>query len=130
MVPVSDEEKIAELERQISQLREQLTTDELTKILNRKGLTDILKPWIREVAYQLANPNRRKTLTVRAFSLIFVDLDHFKKVNDVYGHQAGDVALKTVARILKDNVREVDIVGRYGGEEMVIGLIGANINDA
>ena len=128
-VVASSEEQIADLQRQISVLREQLTTDELTKILNRKGLIEILKPWTREVAYQLANPNRRKTLFVRALSLIFIDIDHFKKVNDTYGHQAGDVALKTVARILKENVREVDIVGRYGGEEMVIGLIGANLHD-
>ncbi|MEK9167367.1 MAG: GGDEF domain-containing protein [Patescibacteria group bacterium] len=130
MMPTKDEQRIVELEQEITKLRSQLTTDELTQILNRKGLIEILKPWAREVAYQLANPDRRKALIVRALSLVFVDVDHFKNVNDTYGHQAGDLALKTIAKILRENVREIDIVGRYGGEEMVIGLIGANLQDA
>jgi len=124
------EQKIQELEKKISQLREQLITDELTKILNRKGLMEILRPWVREVAYQLANPDRRKALIVRALSLVFVDVDHFKKINDTYGHQAGDMALKTISRVLKENVREIDIIGRYGGEEIILGLIGANLKDS
>ena len=130
MMPTKDEQRIVELEQEITKLRSQLTTDELTQILNRKGLIEILKPWAREVAYQLANPDRRKALIVRALSLVFVDVDHFKNVNDTYGHQAGDLALKTIAKILRENVREIDIVGRYGGEELVIGLIGANLQDA
>lgn len=130
MKAVSDEQRIVELEQEITKLRSQLTTDELTKILNRKGLIEILKPWAREVAYQLANPDRRKALIVRALSLVFVDIDRFKGINDRYGHQAGDLALKTVAKILKENVREIDIVGRYGGEEIVLGLIGANLGDS
>jgi len=125
-----NEARIVELETQIARLREQLITDELTKILNRKGLMELLKPWAREVGFQLNNTDRRKALVVRALSLVFVDIDHFKKVNDTYGHQAGDVALKNIAKILRENVREVDIVGRYGGEEMIIGLIGANSEDA
>ena len=130
MAEIKNEQRIAELEREISQLKSRLTTDELTKILNRRGLIEILRPWAREVAYQLANPDRRKALIVRALSLVFADIDHFKKVNDTYGHLAGDLALKSVAKILRENVREIDIVGRYGGEEMVIGLIGANQNDS
>lgn len=126
---VSDEQRIVELEQEITKLKSQLTTDELTKILNRKGLIELLRPWAREVAYQLANPDRRKALIVRALSLVFVDIDHFKKINDTFGHQAGDLALKTIAKILKENVREIDIVGRYGGEEIVLGLIGANLSD-
>ncbi|MDP3992722.1 MAG: GGDEF domain-containing protein [bacterium] len=130
MAEINNEQRIIELEREISQLKNRLTTDELTKILNRRGLIEILRPWAREVAYQLANPDRRKALIVRALSLVFADIDHFKKVNDTYGHLAGDLALKSVAKILRENVREIDIVGRYGGEEMVIGLIGANLNDS
>lgn len=130
MAEIKNEQRIIELEREISQLKSRLTTDELTKILNRRGLIEILRPWAREVAYQLANPDRRKALIVRALSLVFADIDHFKKVNDTYGHLAGDLALKSVAKILRENVREIDIVGRYGGEEMVIGLIGANLNDS
>ncbi len=129
MATIKDRQQIIKLERQVTQLRELLITDELTKILNRKGLMEILKPWVREVCYQLANPNRRKTLVVRALSLVFIDIDHFKKINDTYGHQAGDLVLKTVAKILTENIRAIDIAGRYGGEEIILGLIGANIDD-
>lgn len=55
-------------------------------------------------------------------ALIMLDFDHFKKVNDEYGHQAGDIALKTLARVLKDVVRKEDFVYRYGGEEFCIVL--------
>jgi diguanylate cyclase (GGDEF)-like protein len=54
-----------------------------------------------------------------AFSLLMIDVDNFKKVNDEYGHPAGDSVLKELARIIKDTVRTVDVVGRYGGEEFV-----------
>jgi diguanylate cyclase (GGDEF)-like protein len=53
-------------------------------------------------------------------SLIILDIDHFKNVNDEYGHQAGDVILKELSRLLKKCVREIDLVARYGGEEFVI----------
>ncbi len=54
-----------------------------------------------------------------AFSLLMIDVDNFKKVNDEYGHPAGDAVLKELARIIKETVRTVDVVGRYGGEEFV-----------
>ncbi len=130
MVGLNNEERILELERQISSLREQLITDELTRILNRKGLMTMLKPLVGEVTFQLNNPERRKNVIIRALSLVFIDIDHFKAVNDTYGHQAGDLVLKTVTKILRDSVREIDVVGRYGGEELIVGLVGAGPKDA
>jgi len=130
MATTKDEKRILELEQQIGQLQELLVTDELTKILNRKGLMAVLKPWSNEVSYHLDNPDRRKMPIVRSLSLIITDVDHFKKVNDTYGHQAGDFVLITVAKILRDNVRDIDIVGRYGGEEFILGLIDANSTNA
>ena len=55
-------------------------------------------------------------------SLLMIDLDHFKLCNDTYGHLVGDIALKEIAKIMKEHVRQVDLVGRYGGEEFVIAL--------
>lgn len=63
-------------------------------------------------------------------SLIMVDIDHFKKVNDTYGHPVGDKVLKSLARLLERNTRETDLVARYGGEEFVIVLPGARYEDA
>ncbi|MEA3307059.1 MAG: sensor domain-containing diguanylate cyclase, partial [Elusimicrobiota bacterium] len=64
------------------------------------------------------------------FSLLMIDIDHFKKYNDTYGHQAGDSVLKTVSGILKENIREVDFAARYGGEEFAIILTGIGKADA
>jgi diguanylate cyclase (GGDEF)-like protein len=57
-----------------------------------------------------------------SFGLLMVDVDFFKRVNDTYGHPAGDQLLKAIATTLRDGVREVDIVGRFGGEEFVVAL--------
>ena len=56
----------------------------------------------------------------RPVSIILMDIDYFKKINDTYGHQAGDEVLKTVSAILTDNLRQIDVIGRWGGEEFLI----------
>jgi diguanylate cyclase (GGDEF)-like protein len=66
----------------------------------------------------------------RNFSVIMIDIDDFKNVNDVFGHSAGDEALKCLASIIKNNVREVDIKGRYGGDEFIISPIEADVHAA
>jgi len=66
----------------------------------------------------------------RRFSLIMGDIDFFKKVNDSYGHQGGDVVLKGVSKVIKSNLRELDIACRYGGEEFIMMLPGARLDEA
>src|SRR5690606_40596520 len=83
----------------------------LTRLLNRRFLPTILR---REVALQ-AN-------TGRQFAVLMLDLDHFKAINDQYGHEAGDRALQHVAAILVENTRGSDYLFRYGGEEFVVVL--------
>ena len=65
-----------------------------------------------------------------SFSIIMCDVDHFKSVNDRFGHQRGDLILKNTGRIIKESVREADVVGRYGGEEFIILLTETNKKDA
>lgn len=85
------------------------TTDGLTELFNHRYFQE-------QMIMQIANCKRYNS----HFSLILIDIDHFKKFNDVYGHQSGDAVLRQVALKLKKNVRATDIVCRYGGEEMSI----------
>ncbi len=64
------------------------------------------------------------------FSVLMLDIDFFKKINDNYGHATGDLVIKNVARIIRDNVRSNDIYGRYGGEEFIISMPGTKAKDA
>jgi len=63
-------------------------------------------------------------------SLIMFDIDHFKKVNDTYGHQAGDEVIRVTSKALLDTLRETDVAGRYGGEEFGVILVDTNAQDA
>jgi len=83
-------------------------TDPLTSLSNRACLDEIL-PQYFTAAQRQGEP----------LSIIFLDLDYFKKINDTYGHQAGDAVLKAVARVLMREIRKPDIVGRFGGEEFL-----------
>ncbi len=117
---------IQKLKQRIVVLEGQLRTDELTRVLNRRGLMEYLDTIVNEVRFQLKHPERRRFLLIKSFSLVFVDLDYFKKINDTYGHQMGDQVLRQVTALIQDELRGVDIVGRYGGEEIIIGLVGAD----
>ncbi len=124
------ERKLAKLRKRIAQLETELYTDELTRVLNRRGLLAALLPIFNFVAFERDNPGKRKNVVIKHLSVIFADIDHFKKINDTFGHAAGDAALKKVAEILREGTRGMDAVGRWGGEEMVLGLLGADIADA
>lgn len=87
------------------------TTDALTGLQNRRAFEDNLKI-----------EQQRAKRYGKDFSLLLLDIDHFKKVNDTYGHIAGDAALKTLASILEQQTRDIDSVSRFGGEEFVIVL--------
>ena len=94
-------------------------TDPLTKTSNRAAFNDTV---IREM--------KRAERNEQHLSLIFIDVDHFKIINDEYGHECGDLALASVAAWIKDSVRGTDVVFRYGGEEFVVLLASTNIEDA
>lgn len=114
-----------QLEREIRKLRLLVWQDELTKLLNRRGLLAMAEKWLKEVKAGRQEKNRRKN-AFQTLSVIFIDLDHFKKFNDQFGHLAGDRRLKAVASFLTKQVRAADLVARFGGEEFVIFLRGAN----
>jgi diguanylate cyclase (GGDEF)-like protein len=87
----------------------QSTTDELTMILNRRGFLNVLKP--------LSHIAQRSNVAV---TVMLIDIDNFKHVNDAFGHATGDRVLKKVAQTLRENLRASDVLGRYGGEEFIV----------
>jgi len=103
--------------------------DELTKVYNRRGFLENTEKIFKAVVYRKKELERRIGYFV-PLSIIFLDIDNFKKINDKYGHQIGDKALQKVAEVLKARLRESDIIGRLGGEEFVVALIGCDLNSA
>lgn len=94
--------------------------DELERLAVSDGLTGL---WVRRYFLERLHEELRRAARHQfAVAVVLADLDHFKTLNDTYGHLVGDEVLKHVAELLKVNVREIDLVGRYGGEEFVVGL--------
>ena len=120
---VSSGMRILKLEEQLMQARQQMEVlamrDGLTGLFNRRA--------IEEYAESEFNITERKK---HPLSIVMLDIDHFKKVNDRFGHKAGDYALQQVAKILKEDLRSYDRVGRWGGEEFMLILPDTHLDDA
>lgn len=106
-------------QKQARLLRELASHDPLTGIYNRRQFFQLAHR-------ELGRTNRERS----AMSLLILDLDHFKQVNDRFGHVAGDQLLINTARVLSEGLREFDIIARYGGEEFVILLPNTDLNQA
>ncbi|MCD6482473.1 MAG: diguanylate cyclase, partial [Candidatus Izimaplasma sp.] len=100
---------IIENAKTVENIKKQSITDELTKLYNHRYFHDIVGKWISDKTYE-------------KFSIAMIDIDQFKIYNDLYGHLAGDEALKRIAEILSKNAYEDDLLVRYGGEEFVISM--------
>jgi diguanylate cyclase (GGDEF)-like protein len=104
--------KVKELELARERLRQLAITDGLTGLYNHRYLKEHLEQ-------ELLRANRHQLRV----SVAMLDIDHFKKFNDTYGHPAGDAILRTLGRLLKDNIRKIDLAARYGGEEFCLVLV-------
>ncbi|MCD4732825.1 diguanylate cyclase [bacterium] len=101
------------------QLSEMAYTDSLTGLANRRSFMEMLE---RE-----ANRARRYS---RPFSVVMLDIDHFKVYNDTFGHPAGDLALRVTARVIRETIRDTDYPARYGGEEFILLLPEVDADEA
>ncbi len=99
-------------------LEQVATTDFLTKLYNRRYMIERIE---EEKLYNKTNKDAN-------FIILMMDIDHFKNVNDTYGHLAGDEVLKAVAGKISNNVRNIDLVSRWGGEEMLVVLLNTSMD--
>ncbi|MDO8424277.1 MAG: GGDEF domain-containing protein [bacterium] len=117
-------EKIAELEQTVRTLKEDLIHDTLTGLKTRAFFEQ--EAGVRlHTTVEHPRTQRRQWFGSSNFSIILFDIDYFKKINDAYGHLAGDGVLKAVCNNIAEGVRKADIVARWGGEEIVVALLGA-----
>lgn len=103
--------KLRELSIAHNELMNVAATDMLTACLNRRAFTALVDGYLERIEQQKEHPSG---------TLLVLDVDHFKDVNDSFGHDHGDVALKLIADTIRSSVREIDLVGRLGGEEFSV----------
>lgn len=112
------QDKVSDTEVRFRQATDLALKDSLTHLGNRRSLQEA------------ANRLRSKTIFSSKYSVLMVDIDHFKRVNDLYGHVKGDEVLVDVAKCLVSMARQDDVVVRYGGEEFCFVLMGADAEQA
>jgi diguanylate cyclase len=109
--------ELDKIRNSLKEAEERSNTDALTGLANRRSLDQFLR------SAQISAMEKGEPL-----SALLIDIDHFKKFNDSYGHQVGDQVLRLVAKVLQENVREQDLAARYGGEELFAVLPGATLD--
>jgi diguanylate cyclase len=115
----SAENRVLQLQSELEQLSELVREDQLTGSLNRRGLDDVLER-------EMARAERRKT----PLCVAMLDLDDFKQINDTIGHAGGDQALIHLVRVVKETLRAMDVIARFGGEEFMIVLPDTPLEEA
>ena len=118
------ETKVRELESELRRLSDEVATDALTQVANRRGL---------DAAFQTERARCERDAAAgaaTALSVGLIDIDNFKKLNDTLGHAAGDIALKSLAAGVRERLRPVDHLARFGGEEFVVLLPGTTVAEA
>jgi diguanylate cyclase (GGDEF)-like protein len=123
--PITEEELMCRMDNNIKtimlieEIKDMAYKDALTKLYNRR--------YFFEIAHKMFLTAKREN---KPISILMFDIDHFKNLNDRYGHQTGDLAIQKTAQILQNNIRKNDIACRYGGEEFVIFLYDCDLNFA
>ena len=122
--------KIRELEKEVRRLKILAERDFLTGVYNREGFVRQAEKFLETIRRGGVEIKEGSRFVVFDFSIIFVDLDNLKKLNDKYGHKAGDSFIKLAAKVFTKNLRDLDIVGRWGGDEFVIGLVNVDLGNS
>lgn len=123
-------EELRKKELYIKELEILVTKDPLTGLYNRRGFEEEVVRLINDINHAREGPEARKHFYIDSISLLFFDIDNFKKINDDIGHKAGDQVLRQVSQIIRQKIRSIDFISRWGGEEIVAALVGSHEEDA
>lgn len=118
-------QRTSELAQKSEELKEMSLSDPLTQLRNRRYLAEVLSEeigdFIRQKKYLISQPHRRRSIENNAvMGILLCDIDHFKQINDQYGHRAGDLFLSELSALMRSLIRQEDTVIRWGGEEFLI----------
>ena len=122
--------RIVELEDLVSKLEHDLIHDPLTRLKTRAFFEQEIGIYLEIISQHDEASQRKERFGFRNLSIMFFDIDHFKKVNDTYGHDVGDAVLIKVAETIQSHLRTGDTAARWGGEEILVSLLGASEADA
>lgn len=114
------------LRQEIKKLKKLVYVDELTGVLNRRGFSVSAEKLFREILIARKSKKDRRKLSVSEMAVLMIDFDHFKRINDTHGHDVGDKALRHIAQLIARRLRSFDLIGRWGGEEFVVALLGVS----
>lgn len=123
------QKRVEELESHVLVLEKDLIHDALTGLKTRAFFEEEANLYLDSIR-NIHGSKRKEWFGFKNISFLYLDIDHFKQVNDTYGHHIGDVVLKKVAGAVARSLRGGDTAARFGGEEMVVALLGANEEDA
>ncbi len=118
-----------ELKKKIKNLEKDMIHDGLTGLKTRKFFEGELKTNL-DLIFEKRKHERQEVFGFKTLSILFLDIDNFKKINDELGHDAGDEVLKLIAKTLERNIRKTDVAARFGGEEFAVIFLGAGIEAA
>jgi len=120
--PITDKHLVLSVAARVQRARQ------LSDLMSQDSLTGLLKH--THIKQQLETELSRAKRLGSTLSYVMIDIDHFKKVNDTYGHMTGDRVIKSLSRMLQHRLRKTDSIGRYGGEEFALVLPDTDINNA